>query len=246
MTSIWSAGTNLVEEELALVERALAHLVERLATDDAGKVERNEGDPEAGLTPLRAHRAQHDERVGDHRAVGDPGRLLSGDHPLVAVPPGLGIEVDAAPGDPGQHHVGAVGGLGDRPAADQPSLGVLEIGDDGFLDQPLMADPGREGEGERSGPEGDHPVDRAPAELLQDDAALERREGHATQMRGHALLVQIHLLDLAPDVPVDRALGDRLLRAHRVEGHRRRAEDLRGEAVHLLLEGDVLVAETRT
>ena len=87
----------VVEEDLALVERALAQLVQRLASADAGEVERDDGHAGPRHASGRVDGQERQGVCGDG-AVGDPGRLLAVDHPVVAISPSGAFKVDVGPG----------------------------------------------------------------------------------------------------------------------------------------------------
>src|SRR5690606_32988371 len=75
---------DIVGEYLALIERALAELVARLAARDAGQIERYEEDNTLARAAAAIERRE-ENRIFRDRAVRHPGRLLAVQDDLVAL-----------------------------------------------------------------------------------------------------------------------------------------------------------------
>jgi hypothetical protein len=167
------AGRNAqpVEEDLALVQRALADLVERLAAADALLVEWHQEDAAARRAVASVAGAEQRGGLGDG-PVRNPGGLLPGDDDLVAFASREAIRaarLRAGGAEPAReiHHVAAVIGLGDRPAADLVRREALhEVG----AVQHLREQRGHARDTERDGEAG-----IPPAHLLRNDRADARR-----------------------------------------------------------------------
>ena len=125
---------HFVEEDLALVEGALAELVQRLALAHARKVKRHERDRAA--RPVASVQVHVQHGVGRDRSVGHPRRLLPADDPVVALLLAPEVEPDTGrcAGVSHEHGVGAMLRLGDGPAADEAPFGVVDVGRNVLLD----------------------------------------------------------------------------------------------------------------
>jgi hypothetical protein len=231
---------DVVEVDLALVEGALAHLVERVGALHARQIEGHEED-RAALEPLALVQGAEEHRdVGD-RPVRDPGRLLPLDHVLIALLSGDAVRLqggiaEVALGE--GHGVAAVVGLGQRPAADRGILSRAEARDQRFVAG--LLDPGLVEPGE---PQGDREPHVAPGELLVDD-------GHEAGLRKGLHLGVVHersqaqLVVLLEDLPQRRIGRDHVGRVdHAVELRAGRAHDLRGELVRQVADCTVLFGQ---
>src|SRR5690606_25908598 len=80
-----------VEENLALVQRALAQLVERLATRDAGQIKRQQEHRAAGTTDFRILIGGKNHAAAGNRAAGHPGGFLPVEDVILAITPAAQI-----------------------------------------------------------------------------------------------------------------------------------------------------------
>ncbi len=161
---------HVVEVDLALRQRPLADLLQRLALRNAGQVERNDHGhavriavaTEEAVVVLGAEIAQRDLR---HGAVRHPGRALPVDHDFVALQaaPHVALVARLAGGQLGpdvdHRHVAALVGMGDHPAADLAGAEVHQF---------LVAHDGGHLHGEARDDQADGEPGIAPAEFLAD------------------------------------------------------------------------------
>jgi len=121
-------NTHITEEHLALVQRALADLVERSGAIDAGRIERHQYHRPAAESLRGIQGAEQHRDIGD-AAVGDPRRLLAVDHVVLAVLARDAVGAHRGIGEAGFgecDRIAAVVRFGERPAADRGPRRIAE------------------------------------------------------------------------------------------------------------------------
>jgi hypothetical protein len=188
---------------------SLTDLVERLAARDPGQVERHDGDAAPLEAVARVDGAEERRHVGD-RPVRHPGRLLTADHPGVAVLARHAVRLDRRIvkmllGD--GERVAAVVRLGDRPAPDLLVVLSAEALDQGRSPRHLR---------EHAGEPGDAQADREPrvatAHLLGDEQPHSGRLGRIHLGADRVQRVETELPLLLEDLPQHGVGGDDLPR----------------------------------
>jgi hypothetical protein len=225
---------HLVEEQLGLVEPALAHLVERLAPGDAPQVERHDRHAAARHALTRVERDEG-ERVGRDRSIRDPDRLLTAQHVVLAVTARDQATRDARVVElrrADHERIRAMFRLADRPAADEARVVVLGERAYELRDQLRIAGLRRDHERESSDRDAEREVGAAPAELLEHDVLPETVQAEPTYLRRQQCPVAAETVGLVERPPERRALGDHVGGIGKpVERRRRRAEELLREGV---------------
>jgi hypothetical protein len=126
--------------------------------------------------------------------------------------------------------VGAVVGLGDRPAADDRAVPAGEEGPRELVDRGGVA-AGESHLGMGGGEEDDgRQAEAPPGELLVHEVAAHGREGEASQLRRPAETGVAERRGLAEDVEEERSPGHHRLRGHAVDRHAGRPQHVGGEA----------------
>ena len=205
---------HVVEEDLALVERPLAHLVERLAARDAGKVEGTTATPPPGMpcaverensvsacvaiVPLETQAA-----FWPLSTYSSPSRRAKR-FPLMLRSWKIGCSRD--------ERVRAVVGLGDRPAADKACRRVRRRTAAAARRRAQDCRPWPPSRREPGDADRDGEIGAAPAQLFEEDVLLEAAEAEAAHFgRQHHLVVAetVGLTEHVPErrIPRDDALG---------------------------------------
>ncbi len=235
--------TDIVEEDFALVERTLAQLVQGLSLGHAGQVEGNESDRAAGHA-LAAVDAHVHHRVGGDRAVRHPRGLLAADYPLVALAFGEDVEprgwLIAIAEEP---DVRTVLRLGDGPAADELSHGVFDVRAHEARDQVRVAAARREDERHGAGAHRNREVGRPPPHLFAEDVPGQRRKRDPAELLGHPAQVVAQLAVAPEHLPQRRPAGDHFFRRKLIKLRRRRPHDVGSEAMSLLLDRRLFLAQ---